>query len=300
MYDDTLKIFAGIDTDGIKSGMKDVKSLVDKGMNAVKSVTSAGASAISGVTKAVTGSIATAGTGVLAFGGYAVTAGKTFEKSMSNVMATMGITKDTIQDGQNSYELLAETAKKMGETTKFSASESADALNYLALAGYDAQKACEALPAVLNLAQAGNMDLAHTSDLVTDAMSALGIEATNENLTHFGDVLAKTSSRSNTSVAQLGEAMLVCGGQSRLAGLELEETSTMLGILADNGIKGAEGGTALRNLLKNIYTPTSQASKAMQALGIQTSDTDGNLRNVQDISHNRHFSKFHYKLFQVH
>lgn len=283
MYDDTLKIFAGIDTDGVKSGMKDVKSLVDKGMNAVKSVTSAGAPAISGVTKAVTTSIATAGSGVLAFGGYAVTAGKTFEKSMSNVMATMGITKDTIQDGQNSYELLAETAKKMGETTKFSASESADALNYLALAGYDAQKSCEALPAVLNLAQAGNMDLARTSDLVTDAMSALGIEATNENLTHFGDVLAKTSSRSNTSVAQLGEAMLVCGGQSRLAGLELEETSTMLGILADNGIKGAEGGTALRNLLKNIYTPTSQASKAMQALGIQTSDAGGNLRNVQDI-----------------
>ena len=283
MYDDTLKIFAGIDTDGVKSGMKDVKSLVDKGMNAVKSVTSAGASAISGVTKAVTTSIATAGSGVLAFGGYAVNAGKNFEKSMSNVMATMGITKDTIQDGQNSYELLAETAKKMGETTKFSASESADALNYLALAGYDAQKSCEALPAVLNLAQAGNMDLARTSDLVTDAMSALGIEATNENLTHFGDVLAKTSSRSNTSVAQLGEAMLVCGGQSRLAGLELEETSTMLGILADNGIKGAEGGTALRNLLKNIYTPTSQASKAMQALGIQTSDADGNLRNVQDI-----------------
>lgn len=283
MYDDTLKIFAGIDTDGVKSGMKDVKSLVDKGMSAVKSVTSAGASAISGVTKAVTASIAAAGSGVAAFGAYAVTAGKTFEKSMSNVMATMGITKDTIQDGQNSYELLSETAKKMGETTKFSASEAGDALNYLALAGYDAKKACEALPAVLNLAQAGDMDLARTSDLATDAMSALGIEATNENLTHFGDVLAKTASSSNTSVAQLGEAMLVCGGQARLAKLNLEETATMLGILADNGIKGAEGGTALRNLLKNIYTPTSQATKAIQALGVQTSNADGSLRNIQDI-----------------
>lgn len=283
MYDDTLKIFAGIDTDGVKSGMKDVKSLVDKGMSAVKSVTSAGASAISGVTKAVTASIAAAGSGVAAFGAYAVTAGKTFEKSMSNVMATMGITKDTIQDGQNSYELLSATAKKMGETTKFSASEAGDALNYLALAGYDAKKACEALPAVLNLAQAGDMDLARTSDLATDAMSALGIEATNENLTHFGDVLAKTASSSNTSVAQLGEAMLVCGGQTRLAGMSLEQTATVLGILADNGIKSAEGGTALRNLLKNIYTPTSQASKAMEALGIQTSDADGNLRDVQDI-----------------
>lgn len=283
MYDDTLKIFAGIDTDGVKSGMKDVKSLVDKGMSAVKSVTSAGASAISGVTKAVTASIAAAGSGVAAFGTYAATAGKTFEKSMSNVMATMGITKDTIQDGQNSYELLSATAKKMGETTKFSASEAGDALNYLALAGYDAKKACEALPAVLNLAQAGDMDLARTSDLATDAMSALGIEATNENLTHFGDVLAKTASSSNTSVAQLGEAMLVCGGQTRLAGMSLEQTATVLGILADNGIKSAEGGTALRNLLKNIYTPTSQASKAMEALGIQTSDADGNLRDVQDI-----------------
>ncbi len=283
MYDDTLKIFAGIDTDGVKSGMKDVKSLVDKGMSAVKSVTSAGASAISEVTKAVTASIAAAGSGVAAFGAYAVTAGKTFEKSMSNVMATMGITKDTIQDGQNSYELLSATAKKMGETTKFSASEAGDALNYLALAGYDAKKACEALPAVLNLAQAGDMDLARTSDLATDAMSALGIEATNENLTHFGDVLAKTASSSNTSVAQLGEAMLVCGGQTRLAGMSLEQTATVLGILADNGIKSAEGGTALRNLLKNIYTPTSQASKAMEALGIQTSDADGNLRDVQDI-----------------
>lgn len=283
MYDDTLKIFAGIDTDGVKSGMKDVKSLVDKGMSAVKSVTSAGASAISGVTKAVTASIAAAGSGVAAFGAYAVTAGKTFEKSMSNVMATMGITKDTIQDGQNSYELLSATAKKMGETTKFSASEAGDALNYLALAGYDAKKACEALPAVLNLAQAGDMDLARTSDLATDAMSALGIEATNENLTHFGDVLAKTASSSNTSVAQLGEAMLVCGGQARLAKLNLEETATMLGILADNGIKGAEGGTALRNLLKNIYTPTSQATKAIQALGVQTSNADGSLRNIQDI-----------------
>ena len=283
MYDDTLKIFAGIDTDGVKSGMKDVKSLVDKGMSAVKSVTSAGASAISGVTKAVTASIAAAGSGVAAFGTYAATAGKTFEKSMSNVMATMGITKDTIQDGQNSYELLSATAKKMGETTKFSASEAGDALNYFALAGYDAKKACEALPAVLNLAQAGDMDLARTSDLATDAMSALGIEATNENLTHFGDVLAKTASSSNTSVAQLGEAMLVCGGQTRLAGMSLEQTATVLGILADNGIKSAEGGTALRNLLKNIYTPTSQASKAMEALGIQTSDADGNLRDVQDI-----------------
>jgi len=282
-YDDTLKIFAGIDTTGVKSGMKDIKSLVGKGMNALKTTASAGVSAVSTVTEAVTGAVTAAGSGVLALGGYSVKVGKNFESSMSQVIATMGITKDTIQDGENSYEKLAAKAKEMGATTKFSASEAADALNYLALAGYDATKACNALPAVLNLAQAGNMDLAYASDLATDAMSALGMDATIENLTHFGDVLAKTASSSNTSVAQLGEAILVCGGQSKLAGLELEEMSTVLGILADNGIKGSEGGTALRNLLKNLYTPTSQASKAMAELGIQTATSDGKLREVQDV-----------------
>ena len=260
--------------------MKKIQSLVGKGMSAIKSATSSGVSA---ATKAVGGAVTAAGSSILALGGYAISVGKSFESSMSQVIATMGITKDTIQNGENSYEKLSAKAKEMGATTKFSASEAADALNYLALAGYDATKACNALPAVLNLAQAGNMDLAYASDLATDAMSALGIDATTENLTHFGDVLAKTASNSNTSVAQLGEAMLVCGGQTRLAGMNLEQTSTILGILADNGIKGSEGGTALRNLLKNIYTPTSQASKAMESLGIKTADADGNLRDVQDI-----------------
>lgn len=260
--------------------MKKIQSLVGKGMSAIKSATSSGVSA---ATKAVGGAVTAAGSSILALGGYAISVGKSFESSMSQVIATMGITKDTIQNGENSYEKLSAKAKEMGATTKFSASEAADALNYLALAGYDATKACNALPAVLNLAQAGNMDLAYASDLATDAMSALGIDATTENLTHFGDVLAKTASSSNTSVAQLGEAMLVCGGQTRLAGMSLEQTSTILGILADNGIKGSEGGTALRNLLKNIYTPTSQASKAMESLGIKTADADGNLRDVQDI-----------------
>lgn len=223
----------------------------------------------------------------------AVDVGKSFESSMSQVIATMGATKDTLTAVTNSetgttemvnaYEMLAAKAKEMGATTKFSATEAADALNYLALAGYDAQKACEALPVVLNLAAAGGMELADASDLVTDAMSALGIEATYDNLTHFSDVLAKTASRSNTSVSQLGEAMLVCGGQCRTAGVELEDAATMLGILADNGIKGSEGGTALRNLLKNLYTPTQAASDAMAELGIVTADSNGNLRDAQDV-----------------
>lgn len=164
-YDDTLKIYAGIDTDGIKSGMKKIESLVDKDMSTIKSATSSGASAVA---KAVGSAVTAAGSSVIALGSYAISVGKNFESSMSRVIATMGITKDTIQDGENSYEKLSAKAKEMGATTKFSASEAADALNYLALAGYDAQKACNALPTVLSLTQAGNMDLAYASNLATD------------------------------------------------------------------------------------------------------------------------------------
>ncbi len=202
---------------------------------------------------------------------------------MAQVIATMGITKDTLVEGVNQYGLLEEAASRAGSETVFSASEAADALNYLALAGYDAEKAAEALPAVLDLAAAGSLDLAYASDLVTDSMAALGIEATKDNLTHFGDMLAKTASSANADVSQLGEAILVCGGQARLAGMDIEDMCTMLGILADNGIKGAEGGTALRNLLKNMYTPTSAAAEAMEALGISTAYADGKLKSSQTV-----------------
>lgn len=217
-----------------------------------------------------------------------VKSGQQFESSMSQVIATMGVTKDAVTniDGTdvNVYDMLADKAKEMGAKTKFSASEAADALNYLALAGYDAQKACNALPIVLDLAAAGGMDLAYASDLATDAMSALNMEATTENLTNFGDSMAKTASRANTNVAQLGEAILVCGGQATLAGMDLTQMNTALGILADNGIKGSEGGTALRNVLKNLYTPVQDASKALEELSVQTSNIDtGELLLVQNI-----------------
>ena len=136
-------------------------------------------------------------------------------------------------------------------------------------------------PTVLNLAAAGNMDLAYASDLVTDSMSALGLETSQ--LEGFADQMAKTASRSNTSVAQLGEAILVCGGQAKLAGMDTVELNTALGILADNGIKGSEGGTALRNMLKNLYTPTKQSAEALAELGIETVNADGSLRSIEDV-----------------
>ncbi|MDE5770675.1 MAG: phage tail tape measure protein, partial [Ruminococcus sp.] len=285
MADDKLEIQTAIDTDGVDDGMLNIKNLVVKGMDVLNNSVSGCISTVSGLGSALLNVAETAGKGLLSLGKSAVSVGKNFESSMSQVIATMGVTSDTMtENGENIYEKLSEKAKEMGSTTKFSASEAADALNYLALAGYDAEKACDALPQVLNLAQAGGMDLARTSDLVTDAMSALGIDATTENLQHFGDVLAKTASKSNTSVEQLGDALLVCGGQAKMSGLELNEMATMLGIFADNGIKGSEGGTALRNLLKNMYTPTSKAAQAMEQLGISASDAvTGELRPVQEV-----------------
>lgn len=264
-FDGTLKFDTAIDKAGFKLGIDSLGSIAKKGL------------------AVVTGAVGAASAATAALGGYAISVGKDFESGMAQVIATMGITKDTLVEGVNQYELLEEAASKAGSETVFSASEAADALNYLALAGYDAEKAAEALPAVLDLAAAGSLDLAYASDLVTDSMAALGIEAIKDNLTHFGDMLAKTASNANASVGQLGEAILVCGGQARLAGMDVEDMCTMLGILADNGIKGAEGGTALRNLLKNMYTPTSAAADAMAALGISTAETDGTLRSTQDI-----------------
>ena len=154
--------------------------------------------------------------------------------------------------------------RSAGESTQYSASEAAEALNYLALAGYDAATASEVLPSVLNLAAAGGMDLAYASDLATDAMSALGIAASNENLTNFGDKLAVTAQKSNTSVSQLGEAILTVGATAKDLAGGTTELNTALGILADSGIKGSEGGTHLRNVLLALQTPTEAAASALE------------------------------------
>lgn len=211
----------------------------------------------------------------------AITTGMEFEASMSKVAATMGMTSREIQNGSKDYEKLEAAAKKCGETTMFSASEAAEALNYLALAGYDASKAAETLPKVLDLAAAGGMDLATASDLVTDSMAALGMQTSE--LDTYIDEMAKTAQKSNTSVQQLGEATLVCAGMAKTAGVDLEEMNTALGVLANNGIKGAEGGTHLRNVLIALSAPTDKAAAALKDLGVETVDAGGNMRSLEDI-----------------
>lgn len=207
--------------------------------------------------------------------------GTAFESSMSQVAATMGMTTDEIAKGSDKFILLSNAAKKCGEETMFSASQAGDALNYLALAGYDAEKAAATLPKVLTLAAAGGLDLAYASDLVTDSMAALGMET--EELDNYIDEMAKTAQKSNTSVAQLGEATLVCAGAVSLTEQDLETMNAELGVLANNGIKGAEGGTHLRNVLLSLSAPTDKAEIALHDLGVEVKDSDGNMRNLNDI-----------------
>lgn len=204
----------------------------------------------------------------------AVVAGMAFDASISDVAATMGTTVDSLGD-------LRGFAQEMGATTVFSATESGQALNYMALAGYDAEKSMSMLPNVLNLAAAGNLELASASDMVTDAQSAL--ELSMEQTTRLVDEMALTATKTNTSVGQLGEAILTVGGTAKFLAGGTQELNQVLGVLADNSIKGEEGGTKLRNIILSLSSPTADAAKQLEALGVSVFDTEGNMRRFSEI-----------------
>ena len=235
----------------------------------VSSMTVAAGNLISDLTK-------TAATKLAGLAKSSVSVGMNFDASMSQVAATMGKSVDEIDN-------LTKAAKEMGSTTKFTATQAADALNYLALAGYDADKAAEVLPSVLNLAAAGGMDLAYASNLATKAMASLGIEATKSNLDEFGNKLAVGASKAGATVSELGEAILTVGGTAANLKGGTTELVTALGKLADIGAVGAEGGTHLRNIILSLQSPTDDATKLMQKLGLQVYDAQGNMRGLNEI-----------------
>ena len=260
-----FELFAklGLDTSEYESGLAGAESLGSRFGSGLQTAARVGAAALVGASTAAVGFAATS-----------VRAGASFDSSMSQVAATMGTTVDQIQD-------LRDFAQEMGSTTAFSATQAADALNYMALAGYDATTSMEMLPTVLDLAASGGIDLARASDMVTDASSALGL--TTEQTAVMVDQMAMAASRSNTSVEQLGDAILTIGATaSNMAG-GTNELATVLGVLADNGIKGAEGGTHLRNMILSLTNPTNQAGDAIEELGLQVYDQEGNMRNMVDI-----------------
>ncbi len=270
MNDGDLIFNTRIDTDGVTDGLRRTERETEKlSGTAQTALGNLAANAARDIANAVKSAFKTAAE-------YVVETGSSFEASMSQVAATMGITS-----AADEYGVLSAAAKEMGATTKYSATQAGEALNYLALAGYDAQKSVEALPVVLNTAAAGGIDLAYASDMITDSMSALGLQ-TNE-LAGFSDKLAKTSQKSNTSVAQLGEAILTVGGTAKSLSGGVEELDTMLGLIADNGIKGAEGGTALRNIILSLSAPTDTAAAALENLGIKVFDDEGKMRDLADV-----------------
>ena len=225
---------------------------------------------------------------VVEFGEASVETGMQFDAAMSQVAATSGLTMEELAGDVVSTSTaygdfqgnLREFAQFMGNNTKYSATQAAEALNYMALAGYDVQTSVDMLPSVLNLAAAGNMDLARASDMVTDTQSALGLSL--EDTYVLVDQMAATAANSNTSVEQLGDAFLTVGGTAKnLQGGTLE-AATALGILANNGIKGAEGGTALRNILMATIPKSDEAAATFERLGISFYDADGEMRPLND------------------
>ena len=281
----TLRAVLGIDTTQYEQGLKSATGMAS----------SIGGKIGGGLAKAAkvgAAALGAATTAVVAFGKKAIDAGGQFDTSMSQVAATMGKTMDEMQNEVGEVDLawgtfsgnLREYAQEMGAHTAFSASQAADALNYMALAGYDTQTSMQMLPNVLNLAAAGSMELATASDMVTDAQSALNLSLDETEL--MVDQMAKTSSKTNTSVSQLGEAMLTIGATARGVKGGTVELSQVLGVLADNGIKGAEGGTHLRNAILSLQTPTKAGSIALEQLGMSYRDMydeAGNMRALPEI-----------------
>lgn len=258
MFDDGIVFDTAVDPEGLEEGMKSLSGIAQTAVGTM--LGKLGTQIISGIAQ---------------IPAQITAVGSSFEASMSQVAATMGITS-----ASEEFDVLSTAAKQAGETTKFSATQAGNALNYLALAGYSADKAVEALPVVLNTAAAGGMDLAYASDLITDSMSALGLGM--EELSSFSDRLAVTSQKSNTNVAQLGEAILTVGGTAKTLSGGVVEMNTALGILADNGIKGAEGGTALRNVILSLSAPTDKAAGMLEQLNVTAFDAAGNMRPLQD------------------
>lgn len=211
--------------------------------------------------------------------------GMDFDAAMSQVAATLGYTTEQLHDSTTQqaqdFQTLRDFALEMGKTTAFTAQQSAEALNYMALAGYDAETSMRMLPTVLNLAAAGGMDLARASDAVTDIQSAFGL--TIEETVALVDQMAKTSQRTNTSVSQLSEAMLTVGGAASYMRGGTAEVAEVLGIMASAGIKGAEGGTHLRNMLLRLAAPTEKGAQALEEVGVAIFDAEGKMRSFSDI-----------------
>ena len=197
-----------------------------------------------------------------------------FESSMAKVQAVSGATGSDL-------ESLETKAREMGESTVFSASEAAEAMNYMAMAGWKTEDMLSGIEGIMNLAAASGEDLATTSDIVTDALTAFGMSASESG--KLADILAAASSNANTNVSMMGESFKYVAPVAGAMGYSAEDVSVALGLMANSGIKASQAGTALRSILSRMAKPTDEIEGAMEALGVSLTDNNGNMKSLREI-----------------
>lgn len=256
MADGKIVIETGLDTKGIETGLKRVSSITKTGI-------ATAVTAISGMSTALAG-----------VAGYSIKVGSSFEAGMSKVQAVSGASNEQLQR-------LSDKAKEMGATTKFSATEAADAMNYMAMAGWKTEDMLNGIDGIMNLAAASGEDLATTSDIVTDALTAFGLSASDS--THFADVLAAASSNANTNVSMMGETFKYVAPVAGSLGYSAEDCAVAIGLMANSGIKASQSGTALRSMFSRLAKPSKEVKEAMEKLNISLTDSHGNMKSLDTL-----------------
>lgn len=254
-YDGTLKFDTKVDSSGFKSGVDKITSIAKTGL------------------KSAVGAISAVSAALTAAGGYAIKVGSDFEAGMSEVSAISGATSEDL-------EALTAKAKEMGAITKFSATESAEAFKYMAMAGWKTEDMLGGIEGIMNLAAASGEDLATVSDICTDALTAFGLQAGDS--AHFADVLAKAASNSNTNVGMMGYTFKYVAPIAGAMKYSIEDTAVAIGLMANAGIKGEQAGTSLRAMLTRLVKPTDESAAAMEKLGITATNSDGSMKPLSE------------------
>lgn len=214
-----------------------------------------------------------------------VTTGAQFEQTITTAAAKF---PGEIRKGTDAFKALEDAARLTGKTTEFTASQSAEALNFLAMAGFDAEAAVAALPGVVDLATAASIDLATATDIASDSLGAFGLatkDATQlgKNLARVNDVMAKTATTANTTIEAMFEAIKEAGPIATTAGSSIETVSALIGELSNSGIKGTRAGTTLKNMFVKLAAPAAEGAKLLRRFGIQTKDANGDMLDIVDI-----------------
>ena len=232
---------------------------LEKSFSAAMKAAKAGLKGLSTIGKIGAAGLGAAGAAIAAVTAASVKTGSTFEAAMSSTAATAGATAEE-------YDKLKAAAMQMGRETSKTATESAQALEYMSLAGWTVDQSIKGLPSVLRLSEATGLDLARTSDLVTDSMSACGV--TVDGLSDYLNICAKANNKSNQTAEQLMEAYIGVGGTMKNLGVPITESATALGVMANRGIKGSEAGNALNAIMVNLTSGAGQAGTMMEKLGL--------------------------------